>query len=150
MEFCSWGQPLVIDMQFLSLMNFKNAKSLICKEVQHGMSRNRESRFPFALYFCNFSSTCDKCNYLLKSIPTIMNDDYPVIVTEKDYVDCFPRERLVYLTPDSSNELITYDTNDIFVVGAVMDAGEYLPRTLAQAKKDGVRHARLPTNRYVG
>ncbi len=54
-EFHSWGQPLVLDLSFLSDMTFKQAKSIAYRELAFSLKHNRKSREPFALYMCNYN-----------------------------------------------------------------------------------------------
>ena len=35
----------------------------------------------------------------------------------------FPTERMVYLSPDSKNDLKCYDPNDIYIIGGIVDRG---------------------------
>ncbi|KAK3102788.1 hypothetical protein FSP39_013913 [Pinctada imbricata] len=69
------------------------------------------------------------------------------ICTEKSYLDLFPKENLVYLTPDSENDL-RYDHRDIYIVGAIVDLSFDHPVTLANAREMGLRHARIPVQKY--
>ena len=84
-----------------------------------------------------------------------MDDDYPVVVTEKSYLELFPQKRLLYLSPDSTKDLIKYDADDIYIIGGVVDTagghtGRSVPYTLSTAKKENIRHARLPMKRIIG
>ena len=43
--------------------------------------------------------------------------DPPANLTSESHLDLFPKERLVYLSPDSTNELSTLNPDDIYVLG---------------------------------
>ena len=77
--------------------------------------------------------------------------NFPVEITEKLNTDLFPKERLVYLSPDSKNDLMQFDDDDIYVIGGIIDKGtDYSPLTLANAKRNKIRHARFPMRRTIG
>ena len=70
------------------------------------------------------------------------------MLTEKSVLDTFPRERLVYLTPNSMNVLHRDDPDNVYIVGALMN--DPVPRSLESAKRQGIRHARLPMRETLG
>ena len=77
--------------------------------------------------------------------------NFPVEITEKHQTELFPKERLVYLSPDSKNDLMEYDDDDIYVIGGIIDKGiDYSPLTLANAKRNKIRHARFPMKKTIG
>ena len=157
-EFHEWGQPLVIDLSFIKNMSMQQAKSLFYREVNFSFKFNEESREPFVIYLTNFDPKCPKCSLFRKATRTSSEDDFPVVVTQKSYLDLFPQQNLLYLTPDSKNDLIHYNANDVYIIGGIVDdAGSSLyknprsvPYTLSAAKKEGIRHARLPMKRTLG
>ena len=109
----------------------------------------------FAIYLTNYEPKCKKCLLLSQGMQNIMDDDYPVIVTEKSYLDLFPQKRLLYLSPDSTKDLMNYDADDVYIIGGVVDtaggrSGRSVPYTLSTAKKEKIRHARLPMKRTLG
>ena len=76
---------------------------------------------------------------------------FPVEITSKSHLDLFPREKLVYLSPDSKNDLRMLNEDDIYVIGGIIDKGDdRAPLTLANAKKNKIRHARFPMKRVIG
>ncbi len=78
-------------------------------------------------------------------------------MTDRSHLDLFPPSLLVYLSPDSPNEL-GYDVccadddlnagNAVFVLGGVNVSPKGL--TLGRAEEEGIRHARLPMERHIG
>ena len=154
-EFNNWGQPLVIDLSFVKNMSFQQAKSLFYRELPFAFKFNAESKEPFAVYLTNYDSKCAKCSILTKGCQNIMDIDSPVFVTEKPYLELFPPQQLLYLTPDSKNDLVHYDPNDIYIIGGLIDttggiSSRSVPHTLSAAKKQNIRHARLPMKRTLG
>lgn len=149
-EFHSWGQPMVIDLSFMQTMSFKQAKSVAFRELPYAIRNNKRSRAPFALHFTNYDESCPKTRAFLQMMPNLMEDDQPFHCTPKCHTELFDRNRLVYLTPDSRTDLLEFNEDDVYILGALNDGGAGRPTTLAQAKRDGIRHARLPMKRFVG
>ena len=154
-EFHEWGQPLVIDLSFLKNMSMQQAKSLFYRELNFAFKFNSDAREPFVIYLTNYDPKCPKCSLIMKATNTSSNDDFPVVVTEKSYLDMFPRENLLYLSPDSKNDLLKYNADDVYIIGGLVDTSggmspRSIPYTLSAAKKQGIRHARLPMKRTLG
>ena len=83
------------------------------------------------------------------AIPGVMKNDCPETVTEKCYTELFPKENLVYLSPDSRN-LLKYNPNDIYIMGGLVDRSVEKNASLAKAESKNIRHARLPLREIVG
>ena len=154
-EFHEWGQPLVLDLSFMKQMSFQQVKSLFYRELAFAFKANENSPEPFAIHLTSYDPNCDRCSILTKAIKNIMEDDSTVLVTKKSYLELFPKERLLYLSPDSKNDLMKHDPNNIYVIGGLIDTcsggtGKHAPYTLSQAKKQKIRHARLPMKRIIG
>ena len=154
-EFNEWGQPLVLDLSFVKRMSFQQVKSLFYRELNFAIKANEESREPFAIYLTSYDPNCSRCAVLSKGVNNIMKEDFPVVVTEKSYLELFPKERLLYLSPDSKNDLMEHDPNNIYVIGGIIDTTggggtQHVPYTLSEAKKQNIRHARLPMKRVLG
>ncbi len=150
-EFHSWGQPIVIDLAFMDLMRFKQAKSFIMRELTWAINENRNSFAPFAMYLCNFNPDSEKCRLIEEVHPRIRDPASPVYVTEKSYLELFPQKSLVYLTPNSPEEMEEFSHDQVYIVGGLVDKGLGLTNTtLAQAKRENIRHAKLPLRRYLG
>ena len=114
------------------------------------MKLNKEAKTPFPLYFTGVSPEIQewlKTNYVIDETSA----NFPVEITEKHQTELFPKERLVYLSPDSKNDLKKYDDDDIYVIGGIIDKGtDYSPLTLANAKRNQIRHARFPMKKTLG
>ena len=41
--------------------------------------------------------------------------------TESSYLDVFPRERLIYLSPDSDEEMVSFDHDAVYIIGGIVD-----------------------------
>ena len=114
------------------------------------MKLNKEAKTPFPLYLTGVSPEIQdwlRTNYVIDETGA----NFPVEITEKHQTELFPKERLVYLSPDSKNDLMEFDDDDIYVIGGIIDKGnDYSPLTLANAKRNQIRHARFPMKKTIG
>jgi ribonuclease P protein 1 len=46
-------------------------------------------------------------------------------VTESSYLDIFPHEKLIYLSPDSNVEMTSFDHDAIYILGGIVDLSRY-------------------------
>ena len=132
------------------MLTFQEVQSLFYRELPFGINMNKTSKEPLALYITNFDHNCPKCRILKKAYSNLFEPDFPGVVTSKSYLDLFPPERLVYMTPDSRTDLLEHDPDDIYIVGGIVELSKDVPFTLSTAKKQGIRHARFPSRRTVG
>lgn len=47
--------------------------------------------------------------------------EFPLNVHKSSYLDLFPKQNLVYLTPHCREELTTYDHDAIYIIGGIVD-----------------------------
>lgn len=129
-------------------MNYKYAR-YTANHIQRSFADNRLNNQPFDMHICNASDDKGTIQELEKMVPTLRNLDFPLDVHKECYMDLFPKDQLIYLTPYSQNVLRDYNADDIYVVGGVIDKGFHGPITLAKAKKFGIRTAWFPFHRYL-
>lgn len=138
-----FGQKLVFDLDFDQYMTPRESnKAAVDLKAAYGW--NRRNRHPFDLYFCNANI----------SNPTarLMNDclfgvrKHPVLTefTEQSYLELFPREKLVYLSPDGDETLNVFDHDVVYVIGVLVDKQTKDGITYAKAKSEGLRTVRFP------
>lgn len=60
-------------------------------------------------------------DYLKRQIPTMDEPSFPLNIHQESYLDLFPKDQLVYLTPHCRNEMEEYDHDAIYIIGAIVD-----------------------------
>ncbi|XP_042706344.1 tRNA methyltransferase 10 homolog B isoform X1 [Chrysemys picta bellii] len=81
-----------------------------------------------------------------------MNDgfsNYLMDTTPESYLDLFPLETIVYLTPDSENALQDIDPHRVYVLGGLVDESIQKKLTLQKAQEHSLQTARLPIAEYM-
>ncbi|XP_054664985.1 tRNA methyltransferase 10 homolog B isoform X2 [Grus americana] len=69
--------------------------------------------------------------------------------TEESYLDLFPLDAIVYLTPDSENVLEDIDPSKVYVLGGLVDESIHKKLTLQRAQEQSLQTARLPIREYM-
>ncbi|VDM57730.1 unnamed protein product [Angiostrongylus costaricensis] len=130
------GSPsLVVDCRFLPLLSPRGAE-LTALQLKYLISENRDDRTPWQLYFTNFDESLHRIKGLKKSFSSL-----------------FPRERILYLSPDAEEELTDVDEDHVYVLGGIVDrvVERNIPRqaSLTTALSEQVTCKKLPLDRYV-
>lgn len=142
-----FGQNLVIDCSYDEYMNEKEMSNT-AKQLTLCFALNRAHNEPFNVHHCNVNYQKTTMINLQKNLVQIRDPSFPFNITDKSYLDLFPKERLVYLTPHCKNDLEEFNPDDIYIVGAMVDKSSQEAVSLGKAKKQGLRMARLPLDRY--
>lgn len=109
-----FGQKIVIDLGYDKYMTNKERKGC-ASQVRLLYNSNKLSPDPFDLYFCNANPNSRCVQYLYELIPRLKES--LVTQTEKSYLDFFPKEDLVYLSPHATETLKTYDHKAVYIIG---------------------------------
>ncbi|XP_020293975.1 mitochondrial ribonuclease P protein 1 homolog [Pseudomyrmex gracilis] len=119
------------------------------RQLIMAFSNNRTHENPMFLYFCNFNKDGFLGQNFYRQLPIADDVDFPAVITTQSYLDLFPKEKLVYLTPHCRNDLEEFDPEAIYIIGAMVDKTSPKPHSLAKAKKEGIRMAKLPLEKYL-
>lgn len=136
------GQKIIMDCSYEHYMTDLE-RSRTAKGLKRVYTENRKHLKPMDLHLCGVKSESVIMKNLSGQIPTLLSKGSPTEVHTECFTKLFPKERLVMLTPDS-NDVLEYNFDDIYIIGAIVDLGRANQLTLAKAKKLGIRSARLP------
>lgn len=140
---------IVFDFAYDEYMKKRHCQRT-AREVLSAFLANRRSRLPFDMLICNGNIESSSMQNFQAIYPNLMELSSPLTVQRESYMDLYPKERLLYITPYSPHVMHDYDPHDILIVPAMIDYGRYGPVTMADAKKNGIRTARLPVRQSVG
>ncbi|KAM7424317.1 hypothetical protein PAMA_000588 [Pampus argenteus] len=143
-----FGQPLVFDMSYESHMSRRETENTVSQLIKVE-AWNRRATDPYHIHFCNLQPDGAYKNELLKQYGAETWDRIFVTSTDRQHIDVFPRERLVYLTADSPNVLRTFDHSKVYIIGALVDRSIQTGLSLANAKRLKLATARLPLDEFL-
>lgn len=143
-----FDQKIIIDCSYDDYMNRVEATNA-GKQLMLCFAENRLHDEPFDMHFCSYNPDSITSRVLKRYIPTMFDDDFPLNIHSEALTEKFDKNRLVYLTPHCRNDLEEYSHDDVYIIGAMVDKCNNEPLSLAKAKKQGLRMARLPLDRYL-
>ncbi|KAH9006863.1 guanine-1-methyltransferase-domain-containing protein [Lactarius hatsudake] len=151
---------VVLDLGFDDRMNDKEITSL-CSQLAYVYSTNRRSPNPFrSLLFTSLSgrtlSRLEKLNdagYKRWAGTEWWPESYDKLWTRDPTEAQLPipvsRDRVVYLTADSSEVLEELKEGETYIIGGICDHNRYKNLCLDKARESGVRAAQLPIGRFL-
>ncbi|XP_047027197.1 mitochondrial ribonuclease P protein 1 homolog [Helicoverpa zea] len=142
------GQSIVIDCSYEDNMVYKETLNA-AKQLTYVFGDNRVHKEPFNLHICNVNMGGKFMKQMMKNIPSLDEPWFPLNIHTKSYLDVFPKEKLVYLTPHCREELTKFDHDAVYIIGCMVDKVNNEPLSLAKAKRDGIKMAKLPLDRYL-
>lgn len=111
-----FGPKVIVDCSYESYMNPRNLNYCV-KQMIAMWTENRENYNPYDIVFCNVDKEGTLWHKFFQRMSAIDDIDCPVHFTNKHYLDIFPRNKLVYLTPDSLETLHEFNPDDIYIIG---------------------------------
>ena len=138
----SEGQKIIIDCEFDSLLTDKEKGSLK-QQIMYCHALNKRSEHPI-----NFIATGVSA-WLTEELSKVSWGNWPLELLPESYLDKYPKEKLVYLTADSENELDSFDKDMVYIIGGMVDHNRLKMITFNKATEQGISTARLPLNKYV-
>ncbi|CAM5115425.1 unnamed protein product [Eretmochelys imbricata] len=148
---------LCVDLSLTSRMTKKEI-SRLAAQIRRLYGSNKKAGKPFWICLTGFvagSPISEECFR--------MNDgfsNYLMDTTPESYLDLFPLETIVYLTPDSENAwprvrsvsflaLQDIDPHRVYVLGGLVDESIQKKLTLQKAQEHSLQTARLPIAEYM-
>lgn len=143
-----FAPKVVFDCSYESYMNYHEIHNC-ARQLTLAFADNRAHVDPMCLYFCNLNKDGMLMEYFHRNIPILLDPEFPAIVTSQSYLNLFPKDQLLYLTPHCKTDITEYDPDTIYIIGAMVDKANSAPISLAKAKKNGIRMGKLPIESYL-
>ncbi|XP_066194665.1 tRNA methyltransferase 10 homolog B [Sylvia atricapilla] len=140
------GPRLCVDLGVGGSMTEKESGRL-ASQIRRLYGANRRAARPFWLCLTEFAAGTPIYEQCFR-----MNDGfagYLMDTTPESYLDLFPLEAIVYLTPDSENVLEDIDPDKVYVLGGLVDESIRKQLTLRRAREQCLQTARLPIREYM-
>lgn len=134
---------VIIDLSFDNLMKEKDRFKVI-KQILRCYSINRRSTSPLQFHITSFGERT-------KSEISRHNgyENWDVKFEEKPYIEVYAHDDLVYLTSESENLIETFEPNIYYIIGGLVDHNEHKGLCHKTACAQGIKHARLPLDKYI-
>lgn len=143
-----FGQPIIFDMDFEHAMRQQDVIRLFEQFLMaHGS--NKVHKDPFHFVLCNHKEGSHFQKIFENSCTNRSSEEYLFTLKSEHYLDLYPHKDLVYLTPDAPNELTTFDHSAVYIIGGLVDKVNARPLTLAKAKRERIKMAKFPLDRYL-
>lgn len=146
LEARSAGPRLCVDLGVADRMTPKET-SRLAAQIRRLYGANRRAERPFWLCLTELVPGSPIHRECLR-----MNDGfsgYLMETTQESYLDLFPLDAIVYLTPDSENVLEDVDPEKVYVLGGLVDESIHKNLTLQRAQGQSLQTARLPIREYM-
>ncbi|KAM7165787.1 tRNA methyltransferase 10 homolog B isoform 4-T6 [Macrochelys suwanniensis] len=137
---------LCVDLSMTGHMTKKEI-SRLAAQIRRLYGSNKKAGKPFWICLTGFvagSPISEECFRMNDGFSSYLMD-----ITPESYLDLFPLETIVYLTPDSENALQDIDPHSVYVLGGLVDESIQKKVTLQQAQEHSLQTARLPIAEYM-
>ena len=140
------GQNLILDFSF-SNDCLNSEHNSILSQTRRIIDFNCESDRPFNLWFTSLKKDSKIYDKFQKT--NLITSKHFINQTETHFIDLFPKDKLVYLSPDAEDTIDKFDRNSIYILGAVVDRYEDNPLTCESAKQLNIKSFKLPLKDHV-
>ena len=144
------GPYMIIDMAFEQT---RREYSNMWAQIVQGLSYNMEKKNPFHYFFTGTSWEDVQTFYEnnpIEFVQTLHEDKrFDVTFSKKTPVELFPREKLVYLTPDARKPLVNFDPNKVYVMGGLVDLAGRPRETISVAREHNIECAKFPIEAFM-
>ncbi|XP_015930858.1 mitochondrial ribonuclease P protein 1 homolog [Parasteatoda tepidariorum] len=141
-----FGNRIVIDLDYDDYMIEKERRSCAA-QLRHIIVANKNNHNPFDLYFCNANPTFKCVQYLKHDVPNI--EDSLNTFYDESYLDIFPSEQLVYLSPHANESLKSFDPSAIYIIGGFVDVVKKEKISTEKAFTEGIKSYSLPLDDHI-
>nr|CAH7749897.1 unnamed protein product [Callosobruchus chinensis] len=142
MKDSSCKTSVVIDLSFDDLMIDKDMAKTV-KQILRVYTLNRRAKAPMQLHLTSYGGRSKKEMERHHGY-----EHWDLNFHSEDYLDIFPKSKLVYLSSESDNVLHTLEQDKIYIIGGLVDHNAHKGICYDKAVKQGIAHAQLPISDY--
>lgn len=112
-----YGPDIIFDCDYDRFMTRREIGSA-GNQIGNAWRLNRENLNPFNIIYCNLSRGSKIYAKLKQVYPNLGVDPaYPFNTTPQNFMELYPKDKLVYLTPHAVNTIEHYDPNKVYIIG---------------------------------
>eukprot|EP01031_Cornospumella_fuschlensis_P039847 gene39847-48521_t len=138
------GQNICVDLSFED-QHIQKEKSSIASQLVLIYAFLKRADVSIHLSLCSMNPS----SYVFDSLQKQGLDHWFVDKHSEGAEQIFPKDKLVYLSPDATEVLETIESDKVYVIGGIVDRSVKKNLTLDKAKLHGLRVARFPVQEYV-
>lgn len=144
-----FGNPLILDFSYDDFM-YQREQATLTQQVHNLISHNRTLASPFDIHFCNYHANKHFAPFLHSKFNVEDAQELLVTATRQSYLELFPQEKLVYLSPHAKEKFTHYDPNSIYIIGSFVDQPQYVKaqHSFVNATRSGIKTVKLPLDEY--
>lgn len=139
----AFEQPLVVDLSYYNVMTYSE-NMLLAKQIGIAYGENRHHLKPFNLQLCSFPPESPLMVHIMRNMQNLNHPSLPVVTYPTSLLETYPKEKIVYLSPNAKKIMTSYDPDAIYVIGGIVDKANSVPYTLAKVKKENLEAVKLP------
>ncbi|XP_077983343.1 tRNA methyltransferase 10 homolog C-like [Glandiceps talaboti] len=142
-----FGPDLVMDMDYEHEMNHREVVAVV-KQLTEVVGAMKPHWEPFHMHWTNIKPG----GAIEREMQRVFKDHLEKLVidiTHKPFLELFPRDKLVYLSPESPNVLTHYDPEKVYIIGGLVDLSIKKGLSFAKVKRHNLESARLPLDHFV-
>lgn len=94
---------------------FKDLGKVI-KQILRVYTENRRSKTPMQLHLCSFNGLSKE-----EMSKHVGYENWDCYFHEENYIDLFPKEKLVYLSSESDNIIKELEEDKMYIIGGLVD-----------------------------
>lgn len=134
---------VTIDLSFDELMIDKDI-SKMTKQILRCYTLNRRASAPMQFSLTSFSGKSAKDMEKHNGY-----EHWDVVFHSESYLNIYPKEKIVYLTSESENIIEQLELDNVYVIGGLVDHNSHKGLCYKVAKQTGIRHGRLPLDKFL-
>ncbi|XP_057656422.1 tRNA methyltransferase 10 homolog A [Diorhabda carinulata] len=131
-----------IDLSFDDLMIDKDMAKTI-KQVLRVYTMNRRAKSPLQLHLSSFNGRSEKEFARHHGF-----EHWDINFHFEDYINIFPKEKILYLTSESDNTIMSLDEDKVYIIGGLVDHNSQKGICYNKAIEQGIAHAKLPIEEF--
>ncbi|SBS90893.1 tRNA m(1)G methyltransferase, putative [Plasmodium ovale] len=139
------GYKICFNCSFLNLMGEKEVSSL-AKQIFLSYHYMIKSEVPIQFHFTHLKNND---NFFIQLQNKYSLNTWKVHIHSNDYWDVFPKEKIVVLSPDATEELTELRDDEIYVISALVDRSVSKNLSFYQASLHDLVTKKLPLEKYI-
>ncbi|KAG7497464.1 hypothetical protein JOB18_038056 [Solea senegalensis] len=142
----STGLKLCVDLSMTDSMSDKEI-SRLAGQLRRVYGSNKKAARPFHLFLTDLREDSRLYRECIRKNDGFLS--YMMEITDESFLDFFPTETVVYLSPDAEQALETMDAEKVYVLGGLVDESIQKKLSFTRASELSVHTVRLPIDEYM-